>query len=176
MIYFTSDLHLNHMNILRYESKSRPFNTIEEMNQAIIYNINKIVKAWDTLFILGDIFMGPKEKAYGWLEQIKCRDVTVVLGNHDSNKWKQEYYRSLEWSVADSVIVEHNCFRFFCHHYPIKETRQNLYTKQDIYLYGHLHSNAPKGLQDDNTYHVGLDTNELYPVSIEQIIKEYYER
>lgn len=176
MIYFTSDLHLNHMNILRYESESRPFNTIEEMNQAIIDNINKIVKAWDTLFILGDIFMGPKEKAYGWLEQIKCRNVTIVLGNHDSNEWKQEYYRSLGWSVANFVTVEHNCFRFFCHHYPIEETGQNLYTKQDIYLYGHLHSKAPKGLQDDNTYHVGLDTNNLYPVSIEQIIKEYYER
>ena len=58
----------------------------------------------------------------------------------------------------------------------MEETGQNLYTKQDIYLYGHLHSKAPKGLQDDNTYHVGLDTNNLYPVSIEQIIKEYYER
>jgi calcineurin-like phosphoesterase family protein len=146
------------------------------MNQVIIDNINKIVKADDTLFILGDIFMGPKEKAYGWLEQIKCRNVTVVLGNHDSNKWKQEYYRSLGWDINNYVVIARNCFRFFCHHYPIEETGQNLYTKQDIYLYGHLHSKAPKGLQDDNTYHVGLDTNNLYPVSIKQIIKEYYER
>lgn len=176
MIYFTSDLHLNHKNILIYESTSRPFNTIEEMNQIIIDNINKIVKADDTLFILGDIFMGTRDKAYGWLEQIKCRNVTVVLGNHDSNKWKQEYYRSLGWSVADCTIVEHNCFRFFCYHYPIEETGQQLYTKQDIYLYGHLHSYAPKGLQYDNTYHIGLDTNNLYPVSIKQILKEYYER
>lgn len=177
MIYFTSDLHLNHKNIISiYERESRPFNTVEEMNQTIIDNINEVVKASDTLFILGDIFMGPKEKAYGWLEQIKCRDVTVVLGNHDLNKWKKEYYFSLGWHVADSAIVERNSFRFFCYHYPIEETGQQLYTKQDIYLYGHLHSKAPKGLQSDNTYHIGLDTNELYPVSIEQIIKEYYEQ
>lgn len=146
------------------------------MNQKIIDNLNEVVQEDDTLIILGDILMGPKDKAEGWLEQIKCRNVTVVLGNHDLNKWKQEYYRSLGLSIADSVIVESKGFRFFCYHYPIEETGQQLYTRRDIYLYGHLHSNAPKGLQDDNTYHVGLDTNNLYPVSIEQIIKEYYER
>ena len=176
MVYFTSDLHINHKNILKYESESRPFNTVEEMNQAIIDNINEVVQQDDTLLILGDIFMGPKDKAEGWLEQINCRNVMVVLGNHDSNKWKQEYYRSLGWSITDHTVVERNCFRFFCYHYPIEETGQQLYTKQDIYLYGHVHSKAPKGLQSDNTYHVGLDTNNLYPVSIEQIIKEYYER
>lgn len=177
MIYFTSDLHLNHERILFYESESRPFKTIEEMNQTIIDNINEVVKEDDTLIILGDILMGGlKSISDGWLEQIKCRNVTVVLGNHDSNKWKQEYYLSLGWDINNYVVIAHNLFRFFCHHYPIEETGQNLYTKQDIYLYGHLHSKAPKGLQDDNTYHVGLDTNNLYPISIEQIIKEYYER
>ena len=176
MIYFTSDLHINHKNILCYERESRPFNTVEEMNQAIIDNINEVVQQDDTLLILGDILMGPKDKAEGWLEQINCRNVMVILGNHDSNKWKQEYYRSLGWSIANYTVVERNCFRFFCYHYPIEETGQQLYTKQDIYLYGHVHGNGPKRLQSDNTYHVGLDTNNLYPVSIEQIIKEYYER
>ena len=37
-----------------------------------------------------------------------------------------------------------------------------------IMLYGHVHSNAPKGYVD-GTFHVGVDTNELRPVSIEEI-------
>ena len=37
-----------------------------------------------------------------------------------------------------------------------------------IMLYGHIHSNAPKGYKD-GTFHVGVDTNELRPVSIDEI-------
>jgi calcineurin-like phosphoesterase family protein len=37
-----------------------------------------------------------------------------------------------------------------------------------IMLYGHIHSNAPTGYVD-GTFHVGVDTNGLCPVSIEEI-------
>ena len=36
--YFTSDLHLGHTSILHLQN--RPFADIEEMNDAIIHNIN----------------------------------------------------------------------------------------------------------------------------------------
>lgn len=176
MVYFTSDLHINHQNILVYEPQSRPFKTVEEMNQVIIDNINNTVSEDDILWILGDLLMGPKEKAKGWLEQIKCRHVRVVLGNHDENKWKQDYYRSLGWIVMQYAVVEYEDFRFFCRHYPIEETGQQLYTKKDIYLYGHVHGKGPRGLQENNACHIGLDTNDLKPVSAAQIVKEYYAR
>jgi calcineurin-like phosphoesterase family protein len=35
-------------------------------------------------------------------------------------------------------------------------------------LYGHVHSNAKKGYVD-GTFHVGVDTNDLRPISIEEI-------
>ena len=57
MIWFTSDLHLNHMNILKYEPISRPFDTVEEMNETLIGNWNACVKDDDTVFILGDLCM-----------------------------------------------------------------------------------------------------------------------
>ena len=44
MIYLTSDLHFNHANILKYEPESRPFSSIEEMNEVIIQNWNEVVK------------------------------------------------------------------------------------------------------------------------------------
>ncbi len=66
MIYFTSDSHYNHKNIVsgvtRWEDKSgcRDFSTKEEMDEAIIANINRVVKTDDTLFHLGDVaFQGP---------------------------------------------------------------------------------------------------------------------
>lgn len=38
MIYFTSDLHLGHNNILKFTG--RPYDSMEEMNRELIRNIN----------------------------------------------------------------------------------------------------------------------------------------
>jgi calcineurin-like phosphoesterase family protein len=40
-----------------------------------------------------------------------------------------------------------------------------------VNLYGHVHSNAPLGY-NNGTYHVGVDTNNLVPISLEQIWRE----
>jgi len=40
VLYFTSDLHLGHANVIRLAS--RPFECIEEMNERLIANINEI--------------------------------------------------------------------------------------------------------------------------------------
>ena len=52
MIWFTSDLHLGHVNVLQFQN--RPFADIDEMNEALIANINAKVKKNDELWILGD--------------------------------------------------------------------------------------------------------------------------
>ena len=40
-----------------------------------------------------------------------------------------------------------------------------------IFLYGHIHDNAPHGYVN-NTFHVGVDTNNYMPVDIETIYQE----
>ena len=49
-IYFTSDWHLSHANIIEYTN--RPFKTSEEMNSIIIKNCNERVKKGDLVFLL----------------------------------------------------------------------------------------------------------------------------
>ncbi len=39
-IWFTADFHLGHKNIIRY--CNRPFETVEEMNQAILERLNAL--------------------------------------------------------------------------------------------------------------------------------------
>lgn len=50
MMFFTSDLHLGHRNIIRL--CNRPFATIEEMDEALIRNWNAKVTNGDTIYIL----------------------------------------------------------------------------------------------------------------------------
>ncbi len=40
--YFISDPHFGHKNVLEFEK--RPFSTVEEMDQAIIDNVNYTIK------------------------------------------------------------------------------------------------------------------------------------
>ena len=53
MIYFTSDLHLFHANILRF--CNRPFADVEDMNKTLINNIKNTLQPNDSLYFLGDI-------------------------------------------------------------------------------------------------------------------------
>ena len=60
MIYFTSDLHFGHKNIIQYEN--RPFNNIEEMDNKIIKMWNNTLNEEDTIYILGDFSWYKGEK------------------------------------------------------------------------------------------------------------------
>ena len=53
MIYFTSDPHYGHANIIRY--CQRPYASVEAMDAALIANWNRVVTAEDTVYVLGDV-------------------------------------------------------------------------------------------------------------------------
>ena len=52
MIWFTSDTHFGHENVLKFTD--RPWETIWQMNDAIVDSINGRVAVDDELYILGD--------------------------------------------------------------------------------------------------------------------------
>ena len=52
MIWFTSDTHFGHENMLRLAD--RPWSTVGQMNDAMVASINSKVAADDELYILGD--------------------------------------------------------------------------------------------------------------------------
>ena len=97
MIWFTSDTHFGHENVLRF--CERPWKTVEAMNKALIDRINACVAPDDILYHLGDFsFRITVEEALALRKQIRCRNIHWVPGNHDKD-WTQP-------SVADTFIVE----------------------------------------------------------------------
>ena len=88
MLYFISDEHFGHSNILKY--CNRPFKNVFEMNNVLIKNFNKKVKKDDLCYHLGDFcFRSINSKGNG--EKIKAKDYIKKLngehifieGNHD---------------------------------------------------------------------------------------------
>ena len=177
MIYLTSDLHFNHMNILKYEPESRPFSSIEEMNETIIQNWNEVVKISDTVYVLGDMSMGPVENAIPLIKRLNGK-IILIRGNHDTPK-RLAAYTELGIEIHDIFYLPYSGKFFIMCHFPIASKEFMDMVRNDnsevVNLYGHLHHHAPTGYVD-GTYHVGLDTNNLKPISINKIWEECEER
>lgn len=173
MIWLTSDLHFNHVNILKYEPVSRPFESVEEMNEAIIKNWNDRVKPGDTVYVLGDMMMGQLDEGKECLKRLNGK-IVLIRGNHDSFK-RIKMYKEMGIEVHDIYYLPYKGRYFILCHFPIaSEEFIKMVIKDNsevVNLYGHIHSNAPKGYVN-GTYHVGLDTNDLCPISIQQIWNE----
>ena len=63
-IFLASDHHLGHIGVTQflnqYGNKLRPWDTIEEMDEALIENHNKVVSPKDRVYFLGDVIINRK--------------------------------------------------------------------------------------------------------------------
>ena len=117
MIYFTSDLHLNHQNILKYEPLSRPFSTKEEMNEVIINNWNNKVSIEDTVYVLGDLSMGEVKNSIPLIKRLNGK-IILIRGNHDNEK-RLAAYKELGIEIHDIAYLNYKGRFFIMCHFPI---------------------------------------------------------
>lgn len=178
MIYFTSDLHFGHQQEFLY--KPRGFSSVEEHDIQILENINSTVMPDDTLYVLGDLMLYDNENGMKFLSQIKCQDVKVIFGNHDSPK-RIDQYASLPnfHLIGFSDRLIYRKWIFMLSHYPMATTNiddvQKPVWARTYNLCGHTHT---KELFDPltNSYHCELDAHDNFPVSIEQIREDIRNR
>lgn len=168
MIYYTSDLHLGHKNIIEYED--RPFKDIYEMNIGLIKNWNDTVKPKDEVYILGDLaFVGnplPLDILMNYIKQLNGK-IHLIRGNHDTWVDKKgfnprlfesiDYYKEIKDTGKDIILC----------HYPIEDWNGMNYGS--IHLHGHLHSN-PTELYRENRFNVGVDNWNYKPVSLKEVL------
>lgn len=134
MIYFTSDLHFGHNNIIRFDN--RPFTTVEEMDSELIRRWNNKVKKNDTVYILGDLSWYSAERTIEIVKQLSGH-LRLLKGNHDKflhNSESKKLFESIK--EYDDIVVDNK--RVILSHYPIH--MYNHQFKGGVMLYGHVHT------------------------------------
>jgi calcineurin-like phosphoesterase family protein len=186
-MWFCSDSHYMHNNICRGVTRWRvkdehgnsvtPFNevrdydTLEEMNDLMVQNINDSVEENDILFHLGDWSFGGFERIQEFREMIKCKNIHLLLGNHDHHiESNKNGIRKLFSSVNNYLELRVNDVSIVMCHYPI--VSWNNMRGGTIMLHGHQHLKGDDRFGNGKRMDVGMcGSPEFRPYSLEEIVE-----
>lgn len=171
-IFFTSDIHFMHNRGFLYEP--RGFQSVEEMNQAIVERWNNIVTPNDEVYILGDIMLNDNVEGMRLLESLNGY-LHIILGNHDTLT-RQILYENCPkvQTVSLADRMKYKGYHFFMTHYPCMtgNLEKESLKQCTLNLFGHTHS-KDKFYQDmPFMYNVAMDAHNCTPVHIDQIIED----
>jgi calcineurin-like phosphoesterase family protein len=170
-VFFTSDTHFNHSNIIRF--CDRPFVDVEEMNETIIANWNRVVGEEDILFHLGDFCLGGVTEWNRFLDRLHGH-IYLILGNHDLRNMRPALMERFE-QVSMGMCIEVEKQKIYLNHYPFlcfDGGYSNVWQ-----LFGHVHTRVNNtGLEAGRLqylyptqYDVGADNNDFTPLSFAQV-------
>lgn len=184
MIYFTSDTHFGHANIIEY--CKRPFRDTLEMDSMLIEKWNERIGVSDTIYHLGDFTLGKLDFFETILWQLNGR-LRILPGSHD-HRWLEKYNAddpylhtfhgypvellpplvSLEFpELGDGKYPQ---VVTLCH-YAMRVWDRSHYGSW--HLFGHSHGTLrPERLSMD----VGVDCNAFAPVSLDEVAKAMREK
>jgi len=184
-LWFTSDTHYDHKNIcaattnwVGAENLTRKFSSLDQMNDELVNSINAKVGQDDILFHLGDWSFNGFENIRKFRERIVCKNVHLILGNHDHHIERDKdniqsifssvnEYLSLDVKWEGKGKFEHA--RFVLMHYPIASW--NGMNDGVIHLHGHVHLPNNLRVADGKAMDVGVDGNNYEPIELNEIIK-----
>ena len=167
--YFITDPHFGHHNILKFTDDNgkltREFNSIEEMDDLIIENINKVVRVVDKLYILGDCAM--YRRCLSTLDRINTKKRILIRGNHDIFKLKDytPYFKDVR---AYKIMPKHG---LIFSHIPIHPCQ--LEGRFVLNIDGHRHQNE---IDDKRYMNICPEIIGYHPIDLETILEVKNER
>lgn len=186
MIYFISDTHFYHRNIITFGK--RPFKDEQEMNQILVKNWNDTVTDQDTIYIVGDMFcrVKSKEEIENILKQLKGKKY-LVIGNHDTSWLKKypelkEYFKNCQEEYLLHYAEKGMQRTIILSHYPQLEWKN--YYKGAYHIFGHIHNKKDEPQTtylklQNKMFNATVEINNYKPVTFEEIKKNneiFYER
>ena len=173
-VFLVSDTHFGHTGVCRFTrndgvTKLRPWDSAEEMDEAMIAAWNERVRPTDKVYHLGDVVIN--RKALGTLRRLNG-DKVLIRGNHDifRDDEYREYFRELRaYHVMNGMILSH---------IPIHTESLGRF---GVNIHGHTHANRVMlpgfngKITDivDTRYHCVCveQTPDFAPILFEDVIK-----
>ena len=136
-VFLVSDTHFGHTGVCKFTrndgvTKLRPWDSPEEMDEAMVKAWNERVKPTDKVYHLGDVVIN--RKALKILSRLNG-DKVLIRGNHDifrDDEYRQ-YFRELRaYHVMNGMILSH---------IPLHSDSLGRF---GVNIHGHLHANRVK--------------------------------
>jgi calcineurin-like phosphoesterase family protein len=164
MIYFTSDLHLYHKNILEFCKDSRPFNDLDAMHESLRNHWNGLVNSDDTVYILGDVSFGDIQQTIKYLDSLNGKKI-LIYGNHDHKIRRNDHnIQDCFDGCFDMLEITIDKKLYVLNHYPMVVWNRSHYGS--YHLYGHCHGQYE---HDGKALDVGLDANDFKLCSLNDV-------
>ncbi len=168
-LWFTSDTHFHHKNILKHCPQSRGHcESVERMNEEIISNWNNCVRADDSIIHLGDVSFSSSTDLVKTFSRLNGHK-TLVCGNHDKKLRESGILNELFDQVLDYHELSHEGQHIVLSHYPL--LTWNRIARGAWMLHGHCHGNMQYPFTGGKICDVGVDCWNLSPVSFKTIQK-----
>lgn len=182
-IFFTSDLHFGHENVIRFDN--RPFDTVEEMDEEMIKHWNAKVGKSDIVYVLGDfIWKAATNEAVSIIRRLNGQ-IILIKGNHDRFLHNAAAKKALagikDYDDICVTLEDGTTRRCILSHYFIPFYNGHRY--QAIHLHGHSHltEEAAEEIRitaelnekgyDLKIYNVGCMYWNYTPVTLDEILE-----
>ncbi len=167
MIWFTSDTHFGHRNIISY--CDRPWTNVKEMNEGLIRGWNYRVKDSDTVYHLGDLSFVDQEWTHSILSRLNG-EIILVKGNHDRN-WTSDRISK----TVLALYTELEGQQVYLTHKPASEWKG---AEEGVWhLHGHLHGNPYHRDSPTPTHFlrqdVGADVWNWKPINMDDLRRKF---
>lgn len=173
-IFFISDTHFNHRNIIKY--CNRPWSSgkdengesavsdtdVEAMNEAIIAAWNSTVPKDATVWHLGDFALGDRSKIPELVSRLNGK-INLVLGNHDHRNIRKLLDAGFNAVYDHPVLIDKHVILT---HEPLEFLNDNCPFFQ---IFGHVHDSAHYSTWSKNGACVCVERHGYKPVSFEEI-------
>lgn len=170
-IFITSDLHLEHENIIRF--CKRPFRNVNDMNETLVNNWNKVVGKKDVVYYLGDLVYNfglrknpnaHKERFEYWLNILNGEKI-LIKGNHDP----------VNFNLKETLILKYGKQDFFLCHEPEQVPKD----WRSWAICGHHHNNKleeyPFIDKKNKKINISTELTKFCPVNMDDLIKKIEE-
>ena len=152
----------------------RDFHNLEDMNNALVDNINDNVDENDWLIHNGDWSFGGFEMIEEFRSKINCKNIFLIIGNHDHHiQSNKDNIRKLFSHVSNyeemEILHKKGAMKFTLCHYPI--ISWNGARKGTYMLHGHQHLKGDSRFGDGKRMDIGVCGSPLFkPYHIDEIV------